>query len=86
MEVIMKLDFEAKAVLIILLIFVGDSFLFDLPYVWSWGGADSGNDTIDYLHAMNRKMNLMFGFLAILIIKLGLSLEYSINRTNKEEE
>jgi len=82
----MKLDFEAKAVLILILLFLGDTFLFDLPYVWSWGGADSGNDTIDYLHAINRKMNIMFWFMVLMILRIGIALDYQFKKINKEEE
>jgi len=37
---------------------LADSFIYDLPYAWSMGGGYSPDDSINFLHAINRKINL----------------------------
>ena len=49
---------------------LGDSFIYDLPYVWSMGGGYSPDDSVNFLHAINRKINifLLFGFTLLFAI------------------
>ena len=55
------MKYSATTIVVGILLFLGflDTFSYDLPNIWSWGGAESGNLTIDYLHALNRKINLL---------------------------
>ena len=64
----MKSDRGLFAIGILLLFLFLDSFSFDLPYVMSSGGAESGNLTIDYLHAINRKINLLIMLVVLCLL------------------
>ena len=58
-------------VFLLVLIPLMDSFIFELPYVWSTGGGYSSDVSINYLHAMNRKMNIAFAFIIAILFAMA---------------
>ena len=66
------MKYSATAIVVGILFFFSflDTFSYYLPYIWSWGGAESGNLTIDYLHALNRKINILIMLVGVSIYSL----------------